>query len=378
VNDEEVAQPGAAAEKLEADQYFDLHSGEPAAPDAESEPVRVRRVRWPELQQVRRFNADVISAELPSSANGGHSPAAVFGRIIPDEDALAQLLEVHQQAPSYMLMPVAAVAVGAGGPDGEAAGALLVRRDFVDASSTGAAAPPPVRTLYDALQRPEVLGRCFARGSSFAPVLVALMQYVDCVRFLFEHGMPFAAGGVRQLPFLPPQSNGGHGHGAAATAATPSRVQLPASNLLLLSPSLYPHLFDSSLSAAELDARSAELQAARYLSPEGVRDNIVSEATESWAVGVTIGEVLRRGALAYEEADGGQQAQQPRSINQLLIGIAKGELRPQPPSAEEQAAATYPRGLVELMVACTQQTPADRPSLTAVLHQLQELLANSA
>jgi hypothetical protein len=377
VNDASAAQPGAAAEQLEADQYFGLHSGEPAAPDAESETVRVRRVRWPELQQMRRFNADVISAVLPSSADDeGDGPVtAVFGRLIADEDALAELLEVHQQAPSYLLMPVTAVAVGAGGPDEEAAGALLVRRDFVDTSSAAAAAPP-VRTLYDALQRPEVLGRCFARGSSFAPVLVALMQYVDCVRFLFEHGMPFAAGGVRQLPFLPSQSNGHLGHGAAA--AIPSRVQLPVSNLLLLSPSLYPHLFDSSLSAAELDARSAELQAARYLSPEGVRDNVVSEATESWAVGVTIGEVLRRGALAYEEAYGEQQAQPSRSINQLLIGIAKGELRPQPPTAEDQAVATYPRGLVELMVACTQQMPADRPTLTAVLHQLQELLADSA
>jgi len=370
---EPEAEPAAVFDEEEAPFLGDAGFSSFLSMPADGEPVEmsdehVRRVPWSQLQQVQRFNSDVLAAVLPATAVGevagiessSSEGTKVFGRVIADADTLEQLMDVHEQAPPGLLLPIAAVAMN-NAADAEEAGALLVCRDLTEVPaevSAAAGAAQPVHTLFDALQRPEVLGRCFDKssGTSFAPVLEALVDYVLCVRFLWDYGVPFAAGGVRQLPFLRQADGSAH-------------VQLPVSNLLLLSPALYPHLFDRQLSAEELDARSSELQTARYLSPEGVRDAVLNEATEAWAVGVTISEVLRRGAIAYE------QEQHGGGVNQLLIAIGKGQLRPAPPSAAEQATANWPPALVQLMSACTSPSPANRPSLDVVLEQLQGMLA---
>lgn len=325
-----------------------------------------RTIQFSEMHSVNQINAEVLEASIPS-ASGSAELVPVVGRVVDAElfESLRALLSAAS-ASGAQLMPIEALVEPAPTTPGQA-GVVLVRRSGVLEDSVGL----PL-TMHASLQSAQGLGSCFQPGStSLRPLLVALAEYVRGVQWLLQHDAPTMVGGLRQIPFLPSASASAS---SSSSSSSDSRVHLPASSLLLLHRSLYPHLFDSAASAAFLEARSQELQSARYLSPESVRDGVVgTEATEVWAIGCTVWEALHQGRFrAYEDA------QPHASVNQLLLGVATGSLAlSRPPKLEGEAGQPRQQQqeeLVRIMEACTQREPAARPSLESVLQRLQAMI----
>lgn len=272
-------EPAAAFARTEFEEPFQLvselraHLDAEAAASSRAPPV----VAFSDLEQVRRHSPAVLSAVVAG--------VGVLGRVLPDAATAVQLRSLLDAAPPGLLMPVHAIVEA----DADGSAVMLVRRSLLEAPESGSAsvgdagAPATPLTLHDALQAPHALSSCFQAGASFRPVLAALLQYVQCARFLVQHGAAFAAGGVRQLPWLA-QADAGAG-----------RVQLPASALLLLHPTHQSHLYERGASAQALDALSQERQRARYLSPETVRSGLFDEPAEVWCVGVTMWEAAHAG-----------------------------------------------------------------------------------
>ena len=234
---------------------------------------------YTDLEHVRHRSCAILSAAVAGEE--------LVGRILPEAGSLAldQLRVVMAAAPAGMLFPVEAVVEAA---EADRPAVVLLRRSLLEG------APASALTFFDALQRPHALSRCFRAGSTYRPVLVALHQYVRCVRFLAGQGAPYAAGGVRQLPWLAQADGDDAGDSDESSAG---RVQLPPSALLLLHPRHQSHLYDPASSGEVMDARSQEVQRARYLSPESVRSGLFGEPAEVWCAGVTMWEAAHAGML---------------------------------------------------------------------------------
>ena len=355
--------PTLRAQMTEAKQQAHAASSS-SAPSVAASP---RMIPFSTLRSVHQINAEVLEASIPS-ANDPPELVAVVGRVI-DVDLFESLRTLlSDPSATGLLMPVEALVEPSATTPGQA-GLVLVRRSGVlEDAATGS----PL-TLHASLQSAQGLGSCFQPGSSsIRPLLVALADYVRAVQWLLQHDAPTMVGGLHQIPFLPSSLNAS-APASSASSSSPPRVQLPASSLLLLHRSLCPHLFDSAASPAFLEARSQELQAARYLAPESVRDGTVgTEATEVWALGCTLWESVHQGRFrAYEDSH------PDTSINQLLLGVATGQIELSRPKLSGEGGGPRQQQVEELarlVEACTQRDPAARPSLASVLQQLQAML----